>query len=86
MLCCLVFLGMVLLIAGSSLTVPSATSSAIELAGTPLRAGIIGLDTSHVTVFTQLMPMALAISRSIIPTFSGTGSTGSRRLYTIMLS
>ena len=53
----------------------------IELAGTPLRAGIIGLDTSHVTVFTQLMPMALAISRSIIPTFSGTGSTGSSALH-----
>jgi hypothetical protein len=78
-LCRLVFLGMVLMIAGSSLMVPCATSSAIEPAGTPLRAGIIGLDTSHVTVFTRLMPMALAISRSIIPTFSGTGSTGSRR-------
>ncbi len=55
MLCRLVFLGMVLMIAGSSLTVPCATSSAIEPAGTPLRAGIIGLDTSHVTAFTQLL-------------------------------
>src|SRR5208337_4994828 len=54
-LCRLVFLGMVLMIAGSSLTVPCATSSAIEPAGTPLRAGIIGLDTSHVTAFTQLL-------------------------------
>jgi len=54
-LCRLVFLGMVLMIAGSSLTVPCATSSAIEPAGTLLRAGIIGLDTSHVTAFTQLL-------------------------------
>src|SRR5271157_5098084 len=54
-LCRLVFLVMVLMIAGSSLTVPCATSSAIEPAGTPLRAGIIGLDTSHVTAFTQLL-------------------------------
>jgi hypothetical protein len=51
----LVFLGMVLMIAGSSLTVPCATANAIEPAGTPLRAGIIGLDTSHVTAFTELL-------------------------------
>ncbi len=55
MLCRLVFLGMVLMIAGSSLTVPCAISSASEPAATPLRAGIIGLDTSHVTAFTQLL-------------------------------
>ena len=55
MLCRLVFLGMVLMIAGSSLTVPCVTSSASEPAATPLRAGIIGLDTSHVTAFTQLL-------------------------------
>lgn len=55
MLCRLVFLGMVLMIAGSSLTVPCATSGASEPAAAPLRAGIIGLDTSHVTAFTQLL-------------------------------
>ena len=55
MLCRLVFLGMVLMIAGSSLTLPCATSSASEPAAAPLRAGIIGLDTSHVTAFTQLL-------------------------------
>ncbi len=51
----LVFLGMVLMIAGSTLTVPCATSGASEPAAAPLRAGIIGLDTSHVTAFTQLL-------------------------------
>jgi Oxidoreductase family, NAD-binding Rossmann fold len=55
MLCRFVFLGMVLIIAGLSLTVPCATSNASEPAATPLRAGIIGLDTSHVTAFTQLL-------------------------------
>jgi len=46
---------MVLMIAVSSLTVPCATSSASEPTATPLRAGIIGLDTSHVTAFTHLL-------------------------------
>jgi hypothetical protein len=55
MLCRLVYLGTVLMIAGSSLMVPCAISSAGEPAATPLRAGIIGLDTSHVTAFTQLL-------------------------------
>ena len=55
MLCRLVFLGMVLMITGLSLTVSCATANAIEPAGTPLRAGIIGLDISHVTAFTQLL-------------------------------
>ena len=50
-LCRLVFLVMLLMIAGSSLTVPCA----IEPAGTPLRVGIISLDTSHVTAFTQIL-------------------------------
>ncbi len=51
MLCRLLFLGIVLLIAGSSLTVASASEPETK----PLRAGIIGLDTSHVTAFTQLL-------------------------------
>ncbi len=55
MLCRLLFLGIVLLIAGSSLTVPCAISSAGEPVANPLRAGIIGLDTSHVTAFTELL-------------------------------
>ncbi len=55
MFCRLVLLGMVLMIAGSGLTVPCATSRASEPAAAPLRAGIIGLDTSHVIAFTQLL-------------------------------
>ncbi len=55
MLCRLVFLGMVLLIAGLNLMVPCEITNAGEPAVTPLRAGIIGLDTSHVTAFTQLL-------------------------------
>jgi hypothetical protein len=51
----LVLLGVILMISESSLTVPCATISASEPAGTPLRAGIIGLDTSHVTAFTQVL-------------------------------
>ena len=51
----LVLVGMVLVIAGSSLIVPWANSRASEPPEAPLRAGIIGLDTSHVTAFTQLL-------------------------------
>ncbi len=55
MLCRLLFLGIVLTISGSSLIVPRAICGASEPSAAPLRAGIIGLDTSHVTAFTQLL-------------------------------
>ena len=73
--CRLLFLGTVLMIAGSSLTVPCATSSAGEPAATPLRAGIIGLDTSHVTAFTKLLnapqPLAELAGIRVVAGFPG---------------
>ena len=46
-------LGIVFLLAGSVLAMEPATAE--EPASKPLRAGIIGLDTSHVVAFTQLL-------------------------------
>ncbi len=51
----LLFLGLLLGFAMSGLSLCCATASADEPAARPLRAGIIGLDTSHVTAFTQLL-------------------------------
>jgi hypothetical protein len=58
MLCRLLILGLFVTIAGSSLVVPRGGSSASDPATAPVRAGIIGLDTSHVTAFTQLLNAA----------------------------
>jgi predicted dehydrogenase len=49
----LIELGVLFLLAGSVLALESATAA--EPASKPLRAGIIGLDTSHVVAFTRLL-------------------------------
>ncbi len=57
MLCRMVFMGVVSILAGWILLprFAEAGDTADEPSSTPLRAGIIGLDTSHVVAFTQLL-------------------------------
>ena len=57
MCCRLVLVSVVLLLVGLTSSIPLARASESQdnLTSKPLRAGIIGLDTSHVVAFTQLL-------------------------------
>jgi predicted dehydrogenase len=59
--CCrLILTGVVFLLVGSTSSIPFAKAGEVQddLSAKPLRAGIIGLDTSHVVAFTQLLNAA----------------------------
>jgi Oxidoreductase family, NAD-binding Rossmann fold len=53
--CRILVMSVVWIVAGSLLFCGFAESTAAEPAAKPLRAGLIGLDTSHVVAFTQLL-------------------------------
>jgi hypothetical protein len=58
--CRLILAGVVFLLVGSTSSIPFAKAGEVQddLSAKPLRAGIIGLDTSHVVAFTQLLNAA----------------------------